>query len=167
MTTAVYLSRFAPALSVVNESEAADSSNDFNREMTKRLLQISELLGRAELFPIAQYESPDKPVYGVRTGNTGLYTVVGKTPYGDSFLMSRLIHEGSTRRAGGLELLKDRLGEVELGIFSGDREFVDCVKSRMEYRLPPWIESGKTKKLELWTMEDNYAIALSKRFIFS
>lgn len=187
MATAVYLSRFAPAFSVVKESEAADASNNFSREMTARLLQIMELLNRAELLPLTSYENPDRPRYhlkneggtqviektecilnyGVRTDNTGLYTVIGKTPYGDHFLLSRLIHAGPAQRVGKLDLLRDELGEVELGIFSSDHGFVDCVRSRMEYGLPQWIENSEPKKLGLWVMEENYAIALKRRFIFS
>jgi len=158
MPTAVYATRFAPTLSAASAYEP-NPTTSFPREMRGRLLRVRRLLNNTNLLklPLDYNEAED-----------GVHTVVGITRYGEPYLLRRLLYSGKVEQQGDLEMVSvgQGLGQVEVGIFSGDRDFVDGVRTRMESNLPPWILVDKTRRLQVWGMEDVYAIILRRRSLF-
>jgi len=139
MPTAVYATRFAPTLSAASAYEP-NPTTSFQREMRVRLLRVRQLLDNTDLLELP----PD-----YNEAEDGVHTVVGITRYGEPYLLRRLLYSGKVEQKGDLEVVSvgQGLGQVEVGIFSGDREFVYDVKTRMEIGLPPWIVVGKTRRL--------------------
>ena len=159
MTTAVYASRFAPALYGAREYEKVNPEENFHLEMARRLLSVKNSIDHTKLLRI------DSSTTFSWSGP--IVSVVGITRHGDPYLFRRLYHSGRTKNDGTLELLdaEGAMGEVEVGIF-GDPDFVSGVKARMETSLPPWIETGETRRLYVWKMEDVYAIASRNMMLF-
>lgn len=159
MTTAVYASRFLPTISTDGEHEKIDHKN-FSTEMRRRLLLVMNLLQRTELLKLA-------PTLNL-SQEGGLYSAAGRTRYGEPYFFKKLAYSGVAYQHGNVEVLgaDGRISELELGIFSGDRDFVEGVKTRMEFDLPAWIATGETQRLYIWEMEDVYAIASRSRFLF-
>lgn len=97
----------------------------------------------------------------------GEYTAVGTTKQGDPYLIRGVHHSGNVEVCGDFETIAEGdIRDVELGIFSGDRGFVDGVKARMETGLPDWIAKLEAQRLFVWSLEDVYAIAARRKQIF-
>ncbi len=158
MPTAVYATRFTPTLFVASAYEP-NPTTSFPREMRVRLLRLRRLLNNTYLLEL-------QPDYN--EADEGVQTVVGITRYGEPYLLRRVLYSGKVEQQGDLEVVSagQGLGEVEVGIFSGDRDFVDGIRTRMETGLPPWIVVEKTSRLQVCAIEDLYAISLRKRHLF-
>ncbi|MBI1971911.1 MAG: hypothetical protein HYS53_01280 [Candidatus Aenigmarchaeota archaeon] len=113
---------------------------NFHTQMSGRLARIADLLNRTRLV----YKNAGVPVDGV-------HVVVGMTGTGDPYLFSVLGHR------------RNEVGGMELGIFSGDEDFIEGVRTRMETNLPPWVEVGETHKLKVWRLEGIYALMTERR----
>ncbi len=160
MNTAVYTSRFVPVLSKAAEYEKADPLQNFHREMSGRLLTVKAALERTKMLPL----EPDTPILW----EGPVCTIIGIASDGHPYLFRRFYSSGKTKTDGSFELIgaEGAMAAVEVGIF-GERGFVDGVRSRVETNLPAWINRGAVSELYVWEMEDNYAIAMRRPYLFT
>lgn len=159
MPTAVYLSRFVPSLSTAGKYETISPAASFETEIRKRVLKVMGLVRDTWItLPVRPHNIFER---------TGAYALVGVTRSREPYLLSGLHHAGKKVTIGDFEIFEDgELGEMELGVFSGDSDFVHGVKARMETDLPPWIVAREAEELYVWQMEEVYAIASRRRFLF-
>ncbi len=83
-------------------------------------------------------------------------------------LFRRLYSTGKVKTDGLFELIgaEGGMAEVEIGVFGGP-DFVNEIRENMETNLPHWIARSGVSGLFVWTMEENYAIALKRKFLFA